>query len=74
MRSIAPALCLVLASSVAAYLPFHAPQQPLQVQPLSSSSAYDGHQVWRLEWSGMDATSKRDLREAISVSSRPFSP
>jgi hypothetical protein len=69
MRNLAPAVCLILATSAAAYLPFHPPQQPFKVQPSSDQASYDGHQVWRLDWESMDVGSKLDFREAISVRS-----
>ena len=70
MKHLAPILGLVLASSAAAYLPFHTPQRPLQVNTLNDASqeSYDGHQVWRLDWTDMEEGTKSSLRDVIDVS------
>lgn len=66
MRSnIVPVLSLVLATSAAAYLPFNAPQQPLQAGP--SQQRYDDHQVWRLDWSDESQDTRRAIKEAVNV-------
>jgi hypothetical protein len=69
MRNIAPIIGLILASSAAAYLPFR--QQPLQLETLTALSeqeSYDGHQVWRLDWTDMERSTKDSLRDIINVS------
>jgi hypothetical protein len=70
MRNIAPIIGAVLASSAAAYLPFHTPQRPLQVNTLTEASqeSYDGHQVLRLDWSDMEESTKSSLKDVINVS------
>ena len=70
MKHLAPILGLVLASSAAAYLPFHTPQRPLQAGTLNDASqeSYDGHQVWRLDWTDMEQGTKSSLRDVIDVS------
>jgi hypothetical protein len=76
MRNIAPIIGLVLASSAAAYIPFR-PQQPLQLDTLTTSpeqESYDGHQVWRLDWTDMDRSTKDSLRDIINVYTIPLIP
>jgi hypothetical protein len=75
MRNIAPIISLVLASSAAAYLPFR--QVPLQLETLTPSpeqESYDGHQVWRLDWTDMERSTKDSLRDVINVRIGPLIP
>jgi hypothetical protein len=76
MRIIAPIISLVLASSAAAYLPFRV-QRPIELEAITTTpqeqESYDGHQVWRLDWSEMDRSTKDSLRDVINVSQLPLS-